>query len=102
MNAQYDFPSPYWDSISDGAKDLINKLLVLDVDRRLSAKEILEHPWLNTQNTRDQLPFVADNYNKMTKAVKIVNIFFNFLIFFIFIFSVMLRLPNLLLTSGVN
>jgi serine/threonine protein kinase len=72
LNAKYDFPSPYWDSISDDAKDLINKLLVLDIDRRLSAENILKHPWLNSQNSREQLPFSADMYNKMTKKFKIV------------------------------
>jgi len=74
-NAKYEFPSPYWDSISNNAKDLINKLLVVDVDRRLNAKEILEHPWLNSKNSREQLPFSADMYNKMTKTIKIVRIF---------------------------
>jgi calcium/calmodulin-dependent protein kinase I len=95
LNAKFEFPSPYWDSISDNAKDLINKLLVLDIERRLSAKEILEHPWLNTQNSREQLPFSADIYNKMTKKFKIVNNLFN-LFFLLIFFSVMQQLLNLL------
>jgi len=44
--AQYDMPSPYWDSISDGAKDLVRKLLVADPAKRLTSKETLKHPRL--------------------------------------------------------
>jgi hypothetical protein len=29
-NGQYEFPSPYWDDISDMAKGLIRQLLVVD------------------------------------------------------------------------
>ncbi len=36
-NGKFDFPSPYWDDISDQAKDLINKLLCVDRSERLGA-----------------------------------------------------------------
>jgi hypothetical protein len=42
----YDFPSPYWDEVSDLAKDLISRLLVVDPAKRLSAAEVLAHPWV--------------------------------------------------------
>jgi len=45
-NAQYEMPSPYWDPISDGAKDLVSKLLVADPAKRLTAKETMKHSWL--------------------------------------------------------
>ena len=38
---EYEFPSPYWDDISDSAKDLIKKLLVVEPKERLTASEIL-------------------------------------------------------------
>ncbi|ETV83402.1 CAMK/CAMK1 protein kinase [Aphanomyces astaci] len=44
--AEYDFPSPYFDDISDLAKDFIRKMLVVDVESRLSADDVLAHPWL--------------------------------------------------------
>jgi len=44
--AEYSFPSPEWDHVSDDAKDLISKLLVVDPEKRLTAEEILEHPWM--------------------------------------------------------
>ena len=40
-------PSPYFDNISNSAKDLIKKLLVVDPEKRLNANETLKHPWLN-------------------------------------------------------
>ena len=39
------FIDEVWDSISDGAKDLIQKLLC-PVKERYSAKDALSHPWL--------------------------------------------------------
>jgi len=51
---QYSFPSPFWDDISVSAKDLITKLLVKEPTERLSAKEVLEHPWIaNEANAAD-------------------------------------------------
>eukprot|EP00298_Acanthocystis_sp_HF-20_P017063 c21659_g4_i2.p1 GENE.c21659_g4_i2~~c21659_g4_i2.p1 ORF type:complete len:479 (+),score=221.09 c21659_g4_i2:35-1438(+) len=44
--AQYSFPSPYWDLVSDEAKSIIESLLVLDPTKRLTAATALEHPWL--------------------------------------------------------
>ena len=51
----YEFHEPYWDNISEDAKDLIKKLLVSDPKKRLSAEEILKHPWI-TQNTYSSKP----------------------------------------------
>lgn len=46
LNAEYDFPDPEWTNISDEAKDFIQHLLVLDVHKRYTTKQCLEHPWL--------------------------------------------------------
>jgi len=43
---QYSYPSPFWDDITDDAKDLINKLLVKDPSGRLTAEQVLEQPWI--------------------------------------------------------
>ena len=37
---RYDFPSPWWDKISKDAKDLVTKLLEIDVKKRLTAEEV--------------------------------------------------------------
>ena len=44
---RYFFPSPEWDSISFEAKDLISKMLNIDLARRITAVEALQHSWLN-------------------------------------------------------
>lgn len=43
---EFDFPSPYWDNVSEDAKDLLRKLLVTDPAKRLTAADALKHPWL--------------------------------------------------------
>lgn len=53
---EFDFPSPYWDDISDMAKDLIAKLLVVEKEKRLNADEILKHPWIDGETPRMELP----------------------------------------------
>ncbi|RMZ78139.1 hypothetical protein DV738_g4013, partial [Chaetothyriales sp. CBS 135597] len=42
---RFDYPSPYWDPIGDPALDLIDRMLTVDVSKRLTIDECLEHPW---------------------------------------------------------
>ena len=44
---EYEFYSPEWDSITDKAKSLINRLLSCDPDKRITAKSALQHPWVH-------------------------------------------------------
>ena len=46
MTADFEFPSPYWDNVSEQAKDFIRKLLVIDSSKRLTAEQALNHPWI--------------------------------------------------------
>jgi len=46
LKAEYDFPSPDWDGISQEAKDFIQAILVLDFNRRPTAADCLEAPWI--------------------------------------------------------
>ncbi|KAE8300319.1 Serine/threonine-protein kinase DCLK2 [Larimichthys crocea] len=41
-----DFPSPYWDNITDSAKELIGKMLTVNAEARYTAQDILSHPWV--------------------------------------------------------
>jgi calcium/calmodulin-dependent protein kinase I len=50
LNADYDFPDPEWTNISEEAKDFIKHLLVLDVDKRYTTRQCLDHPWLKMGN----------------------------------------------------
>ena len=45
---KYQYPSPYWDHISESAKDLIDNLLVVDPSRRYSVHQALSHPWVSS------------------------------------------------------
>ncbi|XP_057557172.1 ribosomal protein S6 kinase alpha-1 isoform X5 [Hippopotamus amphibius kiboko] len=42
-----------WNTVSDTAKDLVSKMLHVDPHQRLTAKQVLQHPWI-TQ--KDKLP----------------------------------------------
>ena len=42
----FDFTAPVWRGISREAKDLVFKLLQYDPHARLSARQVLEHPWI--------------------------------------------------------
>ena len=46
---RFDYPSPYWDSVGDPALDLIDRMLTVDVDQRITIDQCLEHPWTTQQ-----------------------------------------------------
>lgn len=37
---------PEWDEVSDEAKDLVRRLLTYDPNKRISAADALQHPWI--------------------------------------------------------
>ena len=47
---RFDYPSPYWDSVGDPALDLIDRMLEVNVDKRITIDECLEHPWTTAQS----------------------------------------------------
>lgn len=49
LQGKFSMPSPYWDNVSENAKDLIRRLIVLDPDERLTAAQALKHPWFNAK-----------------------------------------------------
>ncbi|EEP82938.1 hypothetical protein UREG_07803 [Uncinocarpus reesii 1704] len=61
---QFDYPSPYWDSVGDLALDLIDRMLTVDVDKRITIDECLQHPWLT-----GKYPSVADSTDGLTGAM---------------------------------
>lgn len=46
MRGKFEFLSPYWDQVSDAAKDLVSKLLSTNPAQRLTATEAIVHPWM--------------------------------------------------------
>ena len=43
-------PVKYWSNVSDTAKCFIQRCLIVDPEKRPTAKELLEHPWLTEEN----------------------------------------------------
>uniref|UniRef100_A0A6U4VGF2 Protein kinase domain-containing protein n=1 Tax=Hemiselmis andersenii TaxID=464988 RepID=A0A6U4VGF2_HEMAN len=46
LAGDYEFPEEFWEGISDEAKDLVTRMLCMDVSKRITCRECLEHPWL--------------------------------------------------------
>uniref|UniRef100_A0A8C5LRW1 Serine/threonine-protein kinase DCLK2 n=1 Tax=Leptobrachium leishanense TaxID=445787 RepID=A0A8C5LRW1_9ANUR len=42
-----EFPAPYWDNITDSARELIGCMLQVNVEDRFTAEKILCHPWVS-------------------------------------------------------
>ncbi|XP_006767242.1 PREDICTED: calcium/calmodulin-dependent protein kinase type 1G isoform X2 [Myotis davidii] len=57
----YEFESPFWDDISESAKDFICHLLEKDPSERYTCEKALRHPWINgnTALHRDIYPSVS-------------------------------------------
>ena len=47
LSGELDFSLPPWDTLSPGARDLIQQLLTRDPEQRPTAREALQHPWLS-------------------------------------------------------
>ncbi|PIO38251.1 hypothetical protein AB205_0000270, partial [Aquarana catesbeiana] len=56
QEGKYEFPDKDWAHISSGAKDLISKLLLQDAKKRLSAAQVLQHPWVQGCAPDNTLP----------------------------------------------
>ena len=64
-NGEYEFPDRDWKEISPEAIDLIKQLLVRDVGKRLSAQQVLQHPWITSElpDTLLATPTVLSRYS---------------------------------------
>jgi len=76
LRAEYEFPSPDWDHISEEAKEFIRALLVLNPNDRPSAKDCMESPWITNKSptttlTRlDSFKSGMSEYNSNRKKTK--------------------------------
>ncbi|XP_042427169.1 calcium-dependent protein kinase 1-like [Zingiber officinale] len=65
-----DFSSDPWPSISSGAKELVKKMLRADPKERLTAAEILNHPWMKGDGAPDNpLDLTVLNRMKQFRAM---------------------------------
>lgn len=52
QKGKWSFSNKIWDSVSAEAKDLIEKLLAFNPDKRLSAMDALKHPWFELHTVK--------------------------------------------------
>lgn len=82
VRGRFGFIGPAWEKISDEAKDLVSKMLVVNQTERITAEGVLNHPWVkDAEHTSDEsLSIIAENMrlykakNLLRQAVKGVQI----------------------------
>jgi calcium/calmodulin-dependent protein kinase I len=56
VSGKYEFDDEEWEGVSDDAKDLVRKMLVLDPEKRITAAGAVRHDWLKA--SRDRLGLI--------------------------------------------
>ncbi|XP_027348937.1 calcium-dependent protein kinase 1-like isoform X2 [Abrus precatorius] len=56
LHGDLDFSSDPWPNISESAKDLVRKMLVRDPRKRITAHEVLRHPWIQVDGVAPDKP----------------------------------------------
>ncbi|ORX53780.1 Pkinase-domain-containing protein [Piromyces finnis] len=78
MHGRYTFEDRYWHNISSCAKDFIKALLQVDPEKRITAEEALDHPWLNNLCPKHVKFLKKQNetpkYDKKSNSSKILQI----------------------------
>jgi len=71
LKARYDFPSPWWDNISSDAKALVQGLLTIEPKKRLTAAQVMKHPWITGGATDQALTGAKDQLRKYNATRKL-------------------------------
>ncbi|KAJ8570591.1 hypothetical protein K7X08_037563 [Anisodus acutangulus] len=77
LKGELDFASEPWPTISESAKDLVRKMLVRDPKKRLTAHEVLCHPWVRVGGVAPDKPLDCavlsrlNQFSAMNKLKKI-------------------------------
>jgi len=65
LKGEFEFDSPYWDDISEEAKDFIRSLMCVNVENRLTCHNALEHCWITgKQSERNIHATVSEQLKK--------------------------------------
>lgn len=65
LKGEFEFDSPYWDDISEEAKDFIRSLMCVNVEHRLTCHTALEHCWITgKQSERNIHATVSEQLKK--------------------------------------
>ncbi|XP_052191804.1 calcium-dependent protein kinase 1-like [Diospyros lotus] len=65
LHGDLDFTTDPWPSISEGAKDLVRRMLIRDPRRRLTAHEVLRHPWVQVDGVAPDKPLDSAVLSRM-------------------------------------
>lgn len=69
LKGDIDYTCDPWPSISSSAKDLVNKLLQADPKQRLTAVEILKHPWIKEGGDATDQPMDVTVLSRMRRFI---------------------------------
>uniref|UniRef100_A0A803PTN0 non-specific serine/threonine protein kinase n=1 Tax=Cannabis sativa TaxID=3483 RepID=A0A803PTN0_CANSA len=67
-----DFKRDPWPRVSDNAKDLVKKMLDPDPKQRLTAQEVLEHPWIQNAKKAPNVP-LGETVRARLKQFSVMN-----------------------------
>ncbi|CAL5423839.1 unnamed protein product [Camellia sinensis] len=67
-----DFKRDPWPKVSDNAKDLVKRMLNPDMKKRLTAQEVLEHPWLQNAKKAPNVP-LGETVKARLKQFSVMN-----------------------------
>ncbi|VFQ71332.1 unnamed protein product [Cuscuta campestris] len=67
-----DFKRDPWPKVSDNAKDLVKKMLTPDPKKRLTAEQVLEHPWLQDVRKAPNVP-LGETVKARLKQFSVMN-----------------------------
>ncbi|KAI2649474.1 Calcium/calmodulin-dependent protein kinase type 1G [Labeo rohita] len=65
MKAQYEFDSPFWDDISESAKDFIRNMMQKNPKMRYNTEQALRHPWIIGKTARSH-----DIYHSVSEQIQ--------------------------------
>eukprot|EP00262_Sarcandra_glabra_P012598 TRINITY_DN327_c0_g1_i2.p1 TRINITY_DN327_c0_g1~~TRINITY_DN327_c0_g1_i2.p1 ORF type:complete len:422 (-),score=66.49 TRINITY_DN327_c0_g1_i2:370-1635(-) len=69
-----DFKRDPWPRVSENAKDLVKRMLNPDPKRRLTAQQVLDHPWLQNAKKAPNVP-LGENVRARLKQFYVMNKF---------------------------
>jgi len=66
-NGTYSFHKQYWEKVSEDAKDLISKMLMVPPEKRITAEEALKHPWITSHQDVLSRRDLSENHKEFKK-----------------------------------
>ena len=85
LEGKFEFPEEDWKNVTDEAKNLIKKMLTMDIDKRISALETMKDPWFQkfekkTHYDRKLAKNVLSNMKKFKKNKTLEKTIISFII----------------------